>query len=285
MLRQALAPLGLPVLGALRRDPAVTWRDRHLGLIPVVEQPGEIGVALGRLAAAVSSQLDLDGVVNLARSAPRRQTPALPTAAPGGHCRIAVAAGPPFSFCYPDNLELLAEAGAELVPFDPLTEPGLPEAIGGLVAGGGFPEVFAGALAGNRPLLHDVRRRVAAGLVTWAECGGLLWLGQELDGHRLCGAIEARAEMTDRLTVGYRTATFRTDTPLGPAGTVVRGHEFHYSSMDPSGDAMDLDSRSGPSRSGWASPSLLASYLHLHLGGSPALASHLVGAAAAVTPT
>ena len=280
MLRAALAPSGLPVLGALRRDPALAWRDRHLGLIPVVERPGEIGAGLQRLAAAVSSCVDLDSLVRLARSAPRHHAPDPPAAAPAGRCRVAVASGPPFSFCYPDNLELLTDAGAELVPFDPLSEPALPESIGGLVVGGGFPEMFAGALAGNRPLLDDVRRRVGAGLVTWAECGGLLWLGQQLDGHRLCGAIEARAEMTDRLTLGYRSATFRTDTPLGPAGTFVRGHEFHYSMMDPCGEALDLDGRSGPSRGGWASPTLLASYLHLHLGGNPALASHLVGAAA-----
>ncbi|MDQ1426616.1 MAG: cobyrinic acid a,c-diamide synthase [Acidimicrobiaceae bacterium] len=281
LLRRALVPLGVAVLGALGRDDAFSWRDRHLGLVPVVEHPGAVQQSLDRLAAAVAAGVDLDAVMRVAALAPRRATPAPPcaAAAPGGGCRIAVAAGPAFSFSYTDNLELLADAGAEIVPFDPLRDRALPDGIGALVAGGGFPEVFAGALADNRPLLADTRRRVAAGLVTWAECGGLLWLGQELDGHRLCGVIAARGRMTDRLTLGYRTAAFQTATPLGPEGLVVRGHEFHYSSIDPAGEALSLSGTDGASaRSGWASATLLASYLHIHLAGAPSLATALVTA-------
>jgi cobyrinic acid a,c-diamide synthase len=284
LLRRALAPLAIPVLGALGRDDAFSWRDRHLGLVPVVEHPGAVQQSLDRLAVAVKTGVELDAVMRLAALAPRRATPEPPRAAAArrGGCRIAVAAGPAFSFSYADNLELLTEAGAEIVPFDPLRDRALPEGIGALVAGGGFPEVFAGALAENKSLLADTRRRVAAGLVTWAECGGLLWLGEELDGHRLCGVIAARGRITDRLTLGYRTATFGADTPLGIGGTVVRGHEFHYSSIDPVGDALSLSSSGGiAARSGWASPTLLASYLHIHLAGAPALATALVEAAAA----
>ncbi len=283
LLRAALGPLGIPVLGALRRDDTFSWRDRHLGLIPVVERPGQVRRSLDRLASAIAARIDLDAVRRLAGSAPRRSTPALPDPEPGGHGRIGVAAGPAFSFGYADNLELLAAAGAELVPFDPLREPALPAGIGGLVAGGGFPEVFAAALADNQPLLADTRARVEKGLVTWAECGGLLWLGQELDGHRLCGVITARGHMTDRVTLGYRTATFRTANPLGPAGSVVRGHEFHYSRVEPAGDALSLMGTAGTALGGWASPSLLASYLHVHLAGAPHLATELVRKAAAVS--
>ncbi len=217
----------------------------------------------------------------LVAAAPRRTTAAPPAAAPGGRCRLAVAAGAAFSFGYADNLELLAEAGAELVAFDPLRDAALPEAIDGLIAGGGFPEVYAAALADNGPMLADTRERVGKGLPTWAECGGLLWLGQQLDGHRLCGVIAAHGRMTNRLTLGYRTATFQTATPIGPAGTVVRGHEFHYSSVEPAGEALSLEGRRGASRGGWASPTLLASYLHLHLAGAPHLATQFVTAALA----
>jgi cobyrinic acid a,c-diamide synthase len=149
--------------------------------------------------------------------------------------------------------------------------------------GGGFPEVYAEALADNQPLLADTRRRVQAGLVTWAECGGLLWLGEELDGHRLCGVLGIRGEMTDRLALGYRTATFLTDTPLGAAGTVVRGHEFHYSRLAPPGQALSVVGTAGgpPAVDGWASGSLLASYLHLHLGGMPEVAAAFVARARA----
>jgi len=279
LLRQALAPLGLPVLGVLRRDDSLAWRDRHLGLVPVVERPAAVAAALERLAASVDHGCDLDGLVCLASSAPPLPAADPPTARPSGRCRLALAGGPAFSFSYPDNLELLAQAGAELVPFDPAADPCLPPAVDGLVAGGGFPEVFAETLAANRPLLAEVGERVRGGLVTWAECGGLLWLSRSLDGRPLCGALDAAARMTDRLTLGYRRARALVASPLGPAGTTARGHEFHYSVVEPGGGGLQLEGRFASARAGFASPTLLASYLHLHLASNPALAEHLVAAA------
>ena len=281
MLRDALGPLGIPVLGTLRRSPELTWRDRHLGLVPVVEQAAEVRRSLLALASVVERSCDLDGLLRLARSAPNRSVTAPPSASPRARARLAVAAGPAFSFSYPDNLELLEQAGAELVPFDPATDRALPPAVDGLYAGGGFPEVFVEHLAANRPLLDDVRRRVDGGLPTWAECGGLLWLSRSLDGQPLAGVVPAEARMTDRLTLGYRRARFRVDTPLGPAGTDVRGHEFHYSSLEPVGDSLDWRGRTGSGRAGFAGPTLLASYVHLHLAAAPRLAESLVACAAA----
>jgi cobyrinic acid a,c-diamide synthase len=276
LLREALAPLGLPVVGALHRDPTLTWRDRHLGLVPVVEHPDQIAGALDRLAVHVTDRLDLEAILKLARLAEPLATDAPPGAHPVGSARVAVAAGRAFSFTYPDNLEALQQAGAQLLPFDPLADARLPEEAEAMVVGGGFPEVFAAALADNRPLLADVAARVGAGLVTWAECGGLLWLAGSLDGHRLCGVIPAVGHMTERLTLGYRTATTNTQTPLGPCGTAMRGHEFHYSTLEPAGDALSLEGRFGSGRAGWASPTLLASYLHVHLGAAPELAEGFV---------
>lgn len=276
LLREALAPLGPPVLGALRRDDALTWRDRHLGLVPVVERPDAVRRSLDRLAAAVERSVDLDALVALARAAPATATAALPAARPSGRARVAVAGGAAFSFAYPDNAEALEQAGAELVPFDPTADPALPEGATALVAGGGFPEVFVDALADNAPLLADVARRVRAGLVTWAECGGLLWLSRSLDGRPLCGAVAADARMTKRLSLGYRTAEVRADCPLAPAGAVLRGHEFHYSALEPPGDALALAGRFGAGPGGFATPTLLASYLHLHLGAAPEVAERIV---------
>jgi cobyrinic acid a,c-diamide synthase len=284
LLREALEPTGVPVVGVLRRDDALRWRDRHLGLVPVVERPAEVAASLARLAATVAAGCDLPRILALASAAPPLICGSAPSAAPAAPrqrpVRVAVAAGPAFSFQYPDNLELLAQAGAEVVPFDPVQDPALPDGIDALVAGGGFPEVFGEALVANEPLLAEVRRRCDGGLVTWAECGGLLWLARSLDGRRLAGVVPADATMTDRLTLGYRRATFRSPTPLGPAGTEVRGHEFHYSAVDPGGDALELASRFGAGRAGWASSTLLASYLHLHLASDPALATNFVAAAA-----
>jgi cobyrinic acid a,c-diamide synthase len=301
-LREALAPLGLPVLGVLSRDDRLTWRDRHLGLVPVAERPAAVTEALDRLAAAVAEQVDLDAVVRLAATAapfpvgpvplpsPPTDGAADPAEAPGpegrmdggarrrrsGAVRIAVAAGAAFTFTYTDTLDALVAAGAEPVPFDPLRDEALPEAVDGLIAGGGFPEVYAGELAANRPMLDDVGRRVGQGLAVWAECGGLLWLCRTLDGRAMAGVVPADARMTDRLTLGYREATLDAPSPVGDPGTVVRGHEFHYSTVEPAGDALLFRSRFGERPDGFASPTLLATYLHHHPGGDPSAVARFV---------
>jgi cobyrinic acid a,c-diamide synthase len=281
-LREALAPLGVPVLGALSRDDRLTWRDRHLGLVPVAERPAVVTEALDRLAAAVAEQIDLDAVLRLAASAPRvsvRDAP-LPHRPGAGEqrstLRIAVAAGAAFTFTYTDTLDALEAAGAEPVPFDPLRDESLPQEVDGLIAGGGFPEVYAAELAANRPMLDDVRKRVDAGLPTWAECGGLLWLSRRLDGQEMAGVVPAEATMTGRLTLGYRSATVTTPSPIGPPGAVVRGHEFHYSTTDPAGGALLFQSRFGERLDGFATRTLLATYLHHHPGGDPSAVVHFV---------
>ena len=282
-LREALVPLGVPVLGALRRDDRLTWRDRHLGLVPVAEQPDTVVRSLDALGAAVAERLDLGALVALARSAPPLPVPAaVPLPEPGPSVRVAVAGGPAFTFTYADTVDALAAGGADVVPFDPLRDPALPEAVDGLVVGGGFPETFAAELAANRPLLADAAARVRAGLATWAECGGLLWLARELDGHPMAGVVPTAGRMTDRLRLGYRTATTAAAGPLGPAGTTFRGHEFHYSRTDPGGDALHLASRFGEGPEGFAGPRLLATYVHHHPGGDPsAVAGFLTACRAA----
>ena len=284
LLREALVPLGLPVLGALRRDDALTWRDRHLGLVPVAEQPGAVIAALDRLATAVADRVDLEAVLSLARQAEVRPVPPVELphrVVPGGaRLPVAVAAGPAFTFTYQDTLDALVAAGAEPVPFDPASDPALPDGVAGLVAGGGFPEVHAADLAANRPLLDDVRRRAAAGLPIWAECGGLLWLGETLDGTAMAGVVPAAARMTDRLTLGYRTARARRASPVAAVGDELRGHEFHYTTVEPGGDALELSARWGSRPDGFASPTLLATYLHVHPGGDSGPVERFVRACA-----
>ena len=279
-LREALEPVGVPVLGALGRDDRLTWRDRHLGLVPVAERPAAVTEALDRLAVCVAGQIDLDAVMRLAASARPMAVGPVPLPVPPERARrtvrVAVAAGAAFTFTYTDALDALAAAGAEVVPFDPRQDGALPEAVDGLVAGGGFPEVYAADLAANRPMLDDVRRRVEAGLPTWAECGGLLWLCRTLDGRPMAGVVPADAEMTGRLTLGYRSATVTGRSPVGGPGTVVRGHEFHYSTVEPSGDALLFRSRFGERADGFATPTLLATYLHHHPGGDPSAVARFV---------
>ncbi len=282
LLLEALVPLGVPVLGTLGRDDRLVWRDRHLGLVPVAERPAEVGATLDVLAAAVGDGIDLAAVMALARSAPDRRVGPVDLPSASGRVRVAVAGGRAFTFTYTDTLEALTAAGGEVVEFDPLRDAALPDDVQGLVVGGGFPETYAAELAANRPLLADVGHRVNDGLTTWAECGGLGWLCTELDGHPMAGVVPATATMTDRLRLGYREATTTVDSPLGPAGTGLRGHEFHYSRVDPGGDALQLRSRFASGHEGFATPSLIATFLHHHPGGDPSIVANFVARCARV---
>ncbi|HEY1293265.1 MAG TPA: cobyrinate a,c-diamide synthase [Chloroflexota bacterium] len=282
MVRDALAAMSrpVPVVGALHRDERLAWRDRHLGLVPVAEQPATVRASLDLLAEAVLAQCDLQAIETIARAAPELDVEAPPRPERVGTARVAIASGKAFTFTYPDNAEALSAAGAELLEFDPLRDSHLPESLDAIVVGGGFPEVMSDHLSANTPLLADVRRKMAGGLRIWAECGGLLWLARSLDGHPMAGVVETSASMTSKLTLGYRTAVCRMATPLGPAGTVLRGHEFHYSQVAPEGDALALRSAFGGSLAGFGTPTLLASYLHVHLAGQPQLAEAFVRSAA-----
>jgi cobyrinic acid a,c-diamide synthase len=302
LLREALAPSGIPVVGALRRDPSLHTPSRHLGLVPAGERPESVRAWLPGLRALAERGLDLDLLLAIARAAPALAaepwSPAAAVAGPDGAGQdgagkgaarraagrppvVAVAAGPAFTFGYAEHAEMLAAAGAEVVPFDPLADRGLPEGTDALVAGGGFPEVHADALAANTGLLDEVRQRVAAGLPAVAECAGLLWLGESLDGRKQCGVLPARARMTGTLTLGYREAVALRDTPLTAAGTRVRAHEFHRTVSEPGRGPEPAWRAADGAASGWAGPGLLASYLHLHWAGVPGAAARLVRAALA----
>ncbi|MEJ7782639.1 MAG: cobyrinate a,c-diamide synthase [Solirubrobacteraceae bacterium] len=318
LLREALEPLGIPVVGALRRDDRVTAPERHLGLVPAGEREGATHEALATLAAATERYVDLDAVLALARAAPaapgpawspepahdptspaardhsdragHRSAPAPPVNGTGrprnasAPTRIAIARGPAFSFHYEENLELLRAAGAELVALDPLRDEALPEGTGALVLAGGFPEVFGAELEANAPLRGEIAAFAAAGRPVLAECGGLLYLARELDGHAMCGVVPAAGRMVGRMTLGYREATALTATPWMDAGEQVRGHEFHYSAVEidvGAPPAWRLAARGIEREGGVAVGGVQAGYLHVHWAAHPELAARFVRAAAA----
>jgi cobyrinic acid a,c-diamide synthase len=287
LLREAIEPLGVPVLGALRRDGRIAAPERHLGLVPAAEREADARETLAALAATIARQADLEEIERLARAAPRvsgetwspqSEDPLVQGA------RIAIARGPVFSFHYAENLELLEGAGAELAPFDPLVDEALPEGTGALMLAGGFPEVFGEQLAANAPLRAEVAAFAAAGHPILAECGGLLYLCSELDGHEMCGVLPARAFMSDRLTLGYREATAATSTPWINEGDRVRGHEFHYSRLEPQQAGMPsawtLRARGIERPDGIARAGVQAGYLHVHWAAHPGLALAFARAAA-----
>jgi cobyrinic acid a,c-diamide synthase len=290
LLREAVADIGVPVLGALRRDERVVTPERHLGLVPAVEREAKTRVALAALAEAVTRYTDLEEIERLARSAPRLTGETWspePAAGPDqAGTRIAIARGPAFSFHYEENLELLAATGAELVGFDPTRDETLPEGAGALVLAGGFPEVFGDELEANAPLRAEVAKFAAANRPILAECGGLLYLCEDLDGRAMCGVLPGRGRMAGRLTLGYRDAVAATSTPWLDAGAQMRGHEFHYSAVDASGGgpAWTLSARGNERAEGIVSGAVQASYLHVHWAAHPDVAQRFAAAAGAARP-
>ncbi|MEU4400874.1 cobyrinate a,c-diamide synthase [Micromonospora orduensis] len=280
LLRDALAEVGVPVLGAVPRAAEVAAPARHLGLVPVAERAPESLAIVTALADLVEATVDLDAVLDLARTAAPLTAPAWdPLAAVGGPAgvgrpRVALAGGPAFTFSYAETAELLTAAGADVVTVDPLRDPTLPAGTRAVVIGGGFPEAYAEALAGNATLraeLADFDGPVVA------ECAGLLYLGRSLDGVPMCGRLDLTARMTGRLTLGYREAVAVVDSPVTRAGQPVRGHEFHRTTTDPRHGETPAW-RWNDADHGFVTGRVHASYLHTHWAGHPGAARRLVEA-------
>jgi cobyrinic acid a,c-diamide synthase len=277
---------GVPVFGRILRSDALVLPERHLGLIPEPER-ASTGV-VDEAACVISQRVDIDAL--LARVAVNRASElyAEPQAVVE-RVPIAVARDEAFSFYYEDGLDALAEAGAELLSFSPLHDRCLPAGARGLYIGGGFPEVFAAGLAENQPMRQAIRNFGLTGAPVFAECGGHMYLGESLtdqegNTHPMVGLTPVRSTLAGtRLTLGYRTATSLRDGPLGPAGTVIRAHEFHLSAATPpdAGSACWRVEGSPAMAAGFARGGTWSSYLHLHFGAQPALARNFVGACAA----
>jgi cobyrinic acid a,c-diamide synthase len=287
-IRQAIAArCRAQVIGALAHDPRVALSERHLGLVTA----GEGGLTedkRARLADLVERGVDLDGVLELA--APLQvPTPSIGSGVPRTpRVRIGVAHDAAFCFYYRDNLALLRAAGAELVYWSPLTDRALP-IVDGLYLGGGYPELNAAALEANTEIRNSVRTFAAAGRPIYAECGGLMYLAEaleDLDGatHPMVGLLPATVRMRPRrLSLSYTEVTLQAASPLGPSGTVARGHEFHFSSLDPVpgtvSRAYRLRRRRGDERDeGYQIGNALLSYVHLHFASNPRLAESFVEA-------
>jgi len=281
--RAGLARTGVPVLGVVPRLPDVVVPSRHLGLVPVAERRPEASAAVEALAELIATHVDLDALMELARTAPALDCePWSPVTTSDGSAVVAVFGGPAFSFTYAENVELLQGAGAEVVIVDPLRGDRLPTGTAAVVIGGGFPEMHAEALTGNRALMDDVSTFARAGGPVVAECAGLLYLGQTLDGVPMTGVLPMTGEMTRRLTLGYRRATALADGPLLRAGEQVTGHEFHRTTVTwaESAPAWAWSMADGTDTTeGWSSSNVHASYLHVHWAGHPAHPVRLVAAA------
>jgi cobyrinic acid a,c-diamide synthase len=276
ILTEALVSEGFTVFGAVPRDTRLAVPSRHLGLIQAGEHP-ELETYINRAARIIAANVDLTairsaavpGSAGLTRRSPANRR----TLSPLGQ-RIAIARDPAFGFSYDHLLESWREAGAEIFAFSPLAGEAPVESADAIFLPGGYPELHADALAANAAFLSGLQRAAAANKPVYGECGGYMVLGQTLvDGeghsHRMAGLLGLETSFTKRrLSLGYRLAHTLIPTPFGPAGTPVRGHEFHYATVlseagdDPVFAAKDAEGQTVGDL-GLASGSVFGSFLHL----------------------
>jgi cobyrinic acid a,c-diamide synthase len=305
LLTAALSVLHLPILGVLRRRDDLKIPDRHLGLIPAGELTA-LDDTLDRLAHVGETCFDWEKLLPLLtiesvsdRAVERRPVFTPPTgaftslrrkAADGGRVnqkiRLAVARDAAFNFYYADNLDLLRELGAELVEWSPLHDSELPPDVRGLYFGGGFPEVFAETLAANLPARQAVTAAITAGMPTYAECGGLMYLCDRIidfneRSYPMVGIFSTTAIMGKKLTLGYRQLTALSDNLLFKTGDRVWGHEFHRSNLtdlspQPLYTLEGYESNSIFAPEGWSRYRVQAAYTHLHFGARPDLAERFI---------
>ncbi|MCG6135340.1 MAG: cobyrinate a,c-diamide synthase [Nostoc sp. LLA-1] len=306
LLKNSLKSLQLPILGVLRRQDNITIPDRHLGLIPTAELP-ELDAVINRLADLGDTCFDwqkllpllksedkgmkMQGSSTSLRDAARTATLSGREQGAGGKTfgeypnssslpfpvKIAIARDRAFNFYYQDNLDLLRNLGAELVFWSPLADAELPPGIQGMYFGGGFPEVFAQQLAANTSAREAVKTAILDGMPTIAECGGLMYLCEQIIDfdHQfwpMVGVLPTSAVMGKSLTLGYRRAVALQDSLLGQTGINIYGHEFHRSHLSsnphqPLFATYRYDSQENMGNEGWGLPvNLHASYIHLHWG-------------------
>jgi cobyrinic acid a,c-diamide synthase len=285
VLRQACAQAGIPVFGSIPRADEIAVPSRHLGLVTAVERGKRASAAVDAMTALVRRHVDLAGLTAVASSrvTDDQWDPAVVTPVVDAHVTVALAAGKAFSFGYTEHGEILAAAGAEVVEFDPLIDL-LPERTAALVLPGGFPEEFGGELSANDVVRHQVRELAGTGAPVHAECGGLTYLVDELDGHPMCGVLAGSARFTERLTLGYRDAVAVTDSPLHRIGERTVGHEFHRTAVSFSDDYQPAWMYRGRGvdslRDGAVHNGVHASYLHTHPAAHPQAITRFVAAAA-----
>jgi cobyrinic acid a,c-diamide synthase len=317
LLTAALCVLHLPILGVLRRRDDLKIPDRHLGLIPAGELT-DLHDTLDRLAHVGETCFDWERLLPLLITKPvgddavcsnpvvtppnffwkgeaSTLTPSpfqgegwggVKTFAANQKIRLAVAKDAAFNFYYADNLDILRDLGAELVEWSPLSDPQLPPDICGLYFGGGFPEVFAEILAANTAAIGAVFAAITAGMPTYAECGGLMYLCNRIvdfneRSHAMVGIFPTTAVMGKKLTLGYRQLTLLQDSLIVDAGDRVWGHEFHRSTLtdlpaSPLYHLQGYESNSIFAPEGWYRYSTQAAYTHLHFGARPDLPDRFI---------
>lgn len=294
ILREAVAALDSPpaVIGCIPSDDRLAIPSRHLGLVTAEDNPLSADY-LDYLVQAISEHLDLATLWDTAQPRPGDHAVSLPAAEAETSIpdvKIAVACDEAFCFVYAENLRLLNEAGVELIPFSPLRDTGLPEGVSGVYLPGGYPELYAAQLAGNEAMKSSIAAAVDCGMPVYAECGGFIYLTRGVSGsqqsdeiaHGFVNVFPVQTRMLPRRkALGYREVELAAACILGDHGLVGRGHEFHYSEitvMPPEIERIYAvrKGKTDLEPEGYRINNCLASYVHLHFGSCPEMATGFV---------
>jgi len=283
-VRKLAEDMGIHACGYVPDMPECSLKSRHLGLVTVDERE-DIKRKLNILAGKLSDTVDFDAILTIAGEAP--PLPVSPPPLPVKNrekVTVAVAQDEAFCFIYKDNLKLLEELGAELVPFSPLRDRELPGNADGLLLCGGYPELYAKDLSQNTSMLRAVKTAIERGMPAIAECGGFMYLHESLEDmegreYPMAGVITGRCFKTGRLQrFGYLHLKGREDSLIAPGGQVIKAHEFHYWDSDNTGKAFHAVKAAGSGE--WdcihASENLYAGFPHLYFYGSPDIAKRFV---------
>lgn len=266
---------GVQVYGYLPASEACRLESRHLGLVAAQEVEG-LREKMQTLAVQAEKSIDLDALIELMQAQPEMEAD-IPVAEKIADVRIAVAKDKAFCFYYRDNLELLEELGATLIPFSPLEDAKLPE-CDGLYMGGGYPELYADQLSNNHAMRESVRTAVKSGLPTVAESGGFMYLTHRIASSEMVGAIHTECrDMQKLVRFGYAEFSSNEENLLFEMGDRVRGHEFHHWEASSPGTALTAKKPSGNSwKCAHATGSLYAGYPHLYFRSNPKVAERFI---------
>ncbi|RHW39456.1 cobyrinate a,c-diamide synthase [Lysinibacillus yapensis] len=275
----------IPVIGYLQKGAVPPLRSRHLGLIPAIER-GELDPYFEELAQAIEATVDLELLLSLTEAPQLEQTTVLFNPQQKEKVHLAVARDEAFNFYYPENLELLEAHGAVLHYFSPLRNEAVPEIAQGLYIGGGFPEEFAEQLSKNELTKESIRKVIAAGIPTLAECGGFMYCTEAIerrDGEQfnMLGVIPGKVVMQDKLAaLGYREITGVEGNFLIKAQQQAKGHEFHYSTYqgDHGSPAYFSKGRFRAQQEGYLGKNLVAGYTHFHFASNIQLVENWLNA-------
>ncbi len=304
MVKEAVeSETGIPVVGGLPRTAELTIPERHLGLVSA-EEHTSLSSWTQNLADFIETHLELDQLLGLTMTVGSGTSPGSTSrhsssVSPAQKAVVAVARDAAFSFYYEENLRALVHAGGVLREFSPLANEPVPESAHAVYLGGGFPEMYGERLSGNERSARSIRQAHQAGMPIYAECGGLAYLCEALEVPReetrfpMVGIVPGRAVLQERLqALGYREAVLQQPSILGPAGTVLRGHEFHYTCWEaPTGREQQgvyaLQDSEGRllGKEGFQNGSLLASYVHVYFPHNLTAARSLVAHAVSYKQT